>query len=90
MEKVLKAFWVKNNDVDVPPKIHNLLRLAQLSNIYLKKEDEDFLDIVNRFMLESRYPEFKKEFYKLATKEFARENLNKISEYYKWFKSQLI
>jgi len=56
------------------------------------KIDEDmklFLDRVNDFNLEVRYPEYKNEFYKLCTKDLADENLSKIRESFKWIKSLL-
>ncbi|MCK9280230.1 MAG: hypothetical protein M0P71_06395 [Melioribacteraceae bacterium] len=48
-----------------------------------------FLDRVNDFNLEVRYPEYKNEFYKLCTKDLADENLSKIRESFKWIKSLL-
>ena len=37
-------------------------------------------------MLEARYPDYKKEFYKIANKEFTTDNFNQIKETYKWLK----
>ncbi len=31
LEKLIKAFYVKNNDNKIPPKTHNLVRLVQLA-----------------------------------------------------------
>ncbi len=90
MEKALKALYVKNNDNLIPPKIHNLSRLAELSKISPSIEIEKFLVIANKFNLEGRYPEYKNEFYKTCTKEFAEMNLIKIKEVYEWLKSLLI
>ena len=33
LEKILKAIFVDKNDSNMPPKIHNLVRLAELSQI---------------------------------------------------------
>ena len=46
-------------------------------------------DEVNDFNLEVRYPEYRQEFYKSCTKEFAEDYFIKIKEYYKWIKSLL-
>jgi len=48
-----------------------------------------FLDEVNDFNLEVRYPEYKNEFYKTCTKEFTEIYFNKVKEFYQWQKSQL-
>ena len=90
LEKVLKANFVKNNDNSIPPKVHNLLRLAELSKLSLPIDIDNYLVIANKFNMESRYPEYKNEFYKLCTKEDAKFNINKIIEVYKWLKSQVI
>jgi hypothetical protein len=44
---------------------------------------------VNSFQLEAIYPEYKKEFQKIATKEFAASNIDKIKEVFLWLKSRL-
>jgi HEPN domain-containing protein len=90
LEKALKAIFVQYSNNQVPPKIHNLTKLARLSNLNLTKEQIDFLEDVNDFQIEGRYPEYKNEMYKIATKQYSEENFKKIKEYYKWFKSQLI
>ena len=71
------------------PKTHNLLKLAEKTTIPLTEEVKLFLDEVNDFNLEVRYPEYKKEFYKTCTKEFAEAYFKKIKEHYKWIKSLL-
>ena len=89
LEKGLKAFYVKDNENRMPPKTHNLVKLAEKTTIPLNAELKLFLDEVNDFNLEVRYPEYKQEFYKICTKKFAEEYLNKIKEHYKWIKSLL-
>ena len=89
LEKSLKAFYVKDNENRMPPKTHNLVKLAEKTTIPLDTKLKLFLDEVNDFNLEVRYPDYKHEFYKNCTKEFAEEYLNKIREHYKWIKSLL-
>jgi len=73
----------------MPPKTHNLVKLAEKTTIPLDDELKLFLDEVNDFNLEVRYPEYRQEFYKSCTKEFAEEYFDKIKEQYKWIKSLL-
>ncbi len=89
IEKILKALFVQKNNELTPPKIHNLLKLVQLSDIKLNKEQQLFLEIVNNFNIEGRYPEIKNEFYKTANKEFTNIHYSKIKECYHWLKSQI-
>jgi len=56
LEKTLKAYFVKQYN-KLPPKIHNLVRLAEISGIELTEEQKLFLDEVNDFNFEIRYPD---------------------------------
>ena len=89
LEKTLKAIFVNANENKVPPKTHNLVKLAKLSMLNLSDEQKMFLDEVNDFNLESRYPDYKLEFYNQCTKEFASKYFMEIKEYHKWLKSHV-
>ena len=89
LEKLLKALFVLNNHNKIPPKTHNLTKLAKVSKIKLSEEQILFLDEVNDFNLEVRYPEYKREFYKICTKNFTDNYFLKIQEFAKWLKSQI-
>ena len=89
LEKLLKAVYVKNNDNKIPPKLHNLVRLAEESRLELNEDKKIILDKISDFNIEVRYPEYKNEFYKTCTKEFAEENINQIRMLYQWLKSQI-
>ncbi|MHB1685954.1 MAG: HEPN domain-containing protein [Ignavibacteriaceae bacterium] len=89
LEKLLKAVFVKNNDNKIPPKLHNLVRLSEISLVDIDENKKVILDKINDFNIEVRYPEYKNEFYKICTKEFAEENINLIKELYQWLKSQI-
>lgn len=89
LEKVLKAIYVKNNENKIPPKVHNLVRLSEMSLIKLDDEKKIILDQINDFNIEVRYPEYKNEFYKTCTKDYAEKHLKNIKELYQWLKSQL-
>ena len=64
LEKLCKAHWVKDNEGNFPPKIHNLLSIVAKTNIELSDEDKDFLAIMNQFQLEGRYPDYKFDLFK--------------------------
>ena len=87
LEKALKALFVITNENKTPPKIHNLLRLAKLSELDLTNEQSEFFSLVNKFQLETRYPEYKSMMSKIATLEFTKTNFIQIKEHYQWLKS---
>jgi len=89
IEKMIKAIFVQNNDNKVPPKIHNLYRLLELSLVESDESQKLNLLEVNKFNIEARYPKYKQEFYKLCTLEYATANHNKIKEMFKWLNHQL-
>ena len=89
LEKILKAILVDRNDNNMPPKIHNLVRLAELSEIELDDKQKFFLDKINDFNIQTRYPDYKLEFYKRCNKEYTNEYFDKIKEFYEWFNSLL-
>ena len=58
LEKVLKAHWVKNNEENTPPKSHNLIYLVEKSNLSLREAETDFLQQLNAWQIEGRYPDY--------------------------------
>ena len=84
VEKALKANLVFANENKNPPRIHNLVKLAELSFINLTDLENLFLDEVNDFNIATRYPDFKQAFYKICTKDYAEEYFVRIKEFYKW------
>ncbi len=84
LEKVLKAIYVQNSNNRIPPKIHNLVKLAEIGRLQLTQEDKIFLDEVNDFNLEVRYPDYKQDFYELCTEEYTKKFFNKIKEFHQW------
>lgn len=55
LEKVLKAHVCRHTR-DLAPRIHSLVRLAELASIKPNKEQLDTLAEMNAFNLEGRYP----------------------------------
>jgi HEPN domain-containing protein len=87
-EKLLKAFYVKKFEKHAP-FLHNLYRLAELSELELSDEYSDWLDKITSFNLNARYDDYKREFNLLCTPEFTNEWLEKIKIIRQWIKSML-
>lgn len=88
LEKILKAHYVKAID-DVPPRTHDLVKLASKSGIELTDDFTNKLLLINTFNIEARYPDEKFSFYKMCTREFTEIQKSQIMEIYLWLKSQL-
>lgn len=87
LEKMLKALYVKINVDNFPPKIHNLLRLAEISALALTSEQQEFFDDVNEFNLAARYSDYKEAFYQRCTREYTEPYFTGIKENYAWLTS---
>ncbi len=87
LEKVLKANFVARNDNNMPPKTHNLVRLAEISEIDLSDRRRILLDKITDFNLQTRYPDYKLSFYKRCTEEYSKEYFNEIKELHIWLNS---
>ena len=84
LEKLLKAIFVKVRGNKLPPRTHNLVRLAELCDLSLTEEQIVLLDKISDFNLETRYPDYRFDFYSKCTHEFASNYFRKIKELYKW------
>ncbi len=58
IEKLVKAHWVKDNEGNIPPKIHNIVYLADKTKLTISEDDKNFFNIINQFQLEGRYPDY--------------------------------
>ena len=85
LEKLLKAHVCRQIQ-DLPPRIHNLTRLAELAKLPLTQAQVDILAEMNAFNLEGRYPDLS--LVPLSKKE-AKEYLRRAEEVYQWLMSQL-
>ena len=56
LEKLLKAHVARATQ-DLPPRIHDLLRLAEMAGLTLTRERREFLARFQRYCLEGRYPD---------------------------------
>lgn len=89
LEKLVKAHWVKDNEADYPPRVHNLLRLAGSTELNFSQEDLLFLDKMNDFQMEGRYPDYQFTIYQLCTLDFTEGILKEVKNLYLWLSNQL-
>lgn len=82
LEKVFKALVVQNKKKEAP-KIHDLVKLSELAGLKTAKDQKEYLKIVSRFNMRTRYPDIKFSFYKSSNLKYTKENLDKIKKIYK-------
>ena len=88
LEKMLKGHVLKITR-EFPPRIHNLVRLMELAGLKPGDEKERFLEKLNYYYIESRYPEEKKSISVEINKKLAKEYLDKTREIWQWLKEKL-
>jgi len=88
IEKLLKAIYVKKNKAHAV-FTHDLLRLSKMAEIELSDEFEEWIDEISTFNLNTRYDNYKHDFYKLCTKEYSETWIVRIEKIRKWLIQQL-
>jgi len=92
VEKALKAVIARDcADDEIPPKIHNLLKLAAKARLLdvMTEEQRDMLGSLNPLNIEARYPEYKAGMAGSLTKEICEELVIRTEELVCWIKEQL-
>ena len=85
LEKILKTHIIRQTGV-LAPKIHDLIRLAQLAQVTLSAEQSDFLSRMNFYAIHGRYLGVK---FPLPSQQMAREYLQTAKELIEWLAKQL-
>lgn len=88
VEKALKAVIVKKTG-ELPPRIHNLLRLAEAAGIESGEGQIDLLTRLSGYYVKSCYPEEIRVESAAITQELAREVLGKTEQTVEWVLSIL-
>lgn len=89
IEKILKACWVKDNEENSPPRIHDLEYLYNETDLELTSEQIDLIRVMNSWNLEGRYQDYRDKFYKNTTQEYAREKIEQVDSLRLWLLSEL-
>ena len=85
LEKLLKAHVCRHTQ-DLAPRLHNLVRLAELAALPLSQAQIDILAEMNAFNIEGRYPG---SLIPPPSQSEAREYLRRVEEVYRWLMNQL-
>lgn len=85
LEKLLKAHICKKTG-KLAPRLHNLVRLAEVAELKLRPQDLDTLAEMNEFNLEGRYPIT---FVPPPTKRESQAYMKKAKEVFEWLTQEL-
>lgn len=86
VEKTLKARVARVTEA-VPPKIHNLVRLSELAEVALPRDEMVFLARLNSYQMAGRYPE---EYNDVPiSEELAKSILSRAEEIMEWLMREL-
>ena len=88
VEKLPKAYHVKNVDADYP-RIHNLLEIAHKASLDLSDEQKLVMSELTAFNLRARYPDYKNRFQKKATRQYTEMQISKIREISQWLQEKI-
>jgi HEPN domain-containing protein len=89
IEKILKSHWVRDNEENNPPRIHDLEYLYNDTNLELTATQLDLIRVMNSWNLEGRYQDYKDKFYKNTTQEYTREKIEQVDALRIWLLSEL-
>jgi HEPN domain-containing protein len=80
IEKLLKAHWVKDNVSNHPPRTHDLNEIYQQTELNLLFEQVDYLNAINNWNIEGRYPDYKNKIQKQASDQYLEHHLEKLTD----------
>ncbi len=79
VEKALKALFTERAGI-VPPRIHNLIKLAKITRANLNENQIEFISTLNMAGIGTRYPELLDEAIKKYPQNITLDYLNKTRE----------
>ena len=90
IEKMLKAVYVRNIK-QIPPYIHNLKKLSELSEIssLFSEEQIVILSILEPLNIEGRYPMVKDQIIKMLSEKRCKDLIKNTEELMLWIKNKL-
>ena len=88
VEKALKGLMVQKSG-GFPPRIHNLVQLAESADVEMAIERRRFLGELTAYHIQSRYPEEMSKLAATIRREVAEESLKKTEAEVQWLLSLL-
>ena len=74
---------------ETPPYTHRLMALVDLASLHPSEEQRDFLNLLTRYYIKTRYPEQKEKLSKDLDRKKTTKFLKKTREHFLWLKKEL-
>ncbi|GHT14391.1 hypothetical protein AGMMS4956_12140 [Bacteroidia bacterium] len=75
---------------DYPPLIHDLRRIGEKAGLVFDEQHRIMADTISRFNIRARYDDYKKNFYKLCSRDFTIEWFENIKTMQQWINTMLL
>lgn len=89
LEKLLKAH-VMTRTVELPPRIHSLVRLAELAAVSVTEEERGFLERLSLYYIQCRYPPDIRNLTRKVNRSLAAEHLAQTESLWKRLRRQVV
>jgi HEPN domain-containing protein len=86
VEKILKALVARRSN-ELPPRIHHLVRLAELAALQVSDEQAGLLRELSAYYIQTRYPEEISDLTSQVKQEEARRVLDQTEDMVRWLSS---
>jgi len=87
LEKCLKGLIVAKTKT-AAPYIHDLEKLAIMTKLKFSPDQLKDLRVITKFNISARYENIKLDFYKICTKDYAKNYFNISNQLFLWLKKQ--
>ena len=88
VEKLLKAYYVKNVGMNYP-RIHDLIEIAAKAALDLSTDQKVFLEDLSTFNLRVRYPDYKNRLQKKVNRQYTEVQLTRVREIRQWLREKI-
>ena len=90
IEKLSKALWVKENpNNNHPPRIHDVKNILADTSFMPDATQSMFIDNLQRYQIEERYPDYKRLIYSYTTSAYTNELVNQAKNLRKCLQDKL-
>lgn len=89
IEKYCKALWIRDNEPNTPPKIHNLLKILAATSVTVSSENKELLLRANQFQIEGRYEEDRNLLERTITAELAQGAIENFKTLKEWISKEV-